>query len=644
MKLQKKTLIKLASFAVMGVLATSVSASDEIRSIKGDWNNAVLGVTLSDGKSLMDTDNSVNERRERNQEILFGKAEKKYSLFDLYGGNINFVPYYGEVNIKTNLADKIYTAYVGKNGDFKLTAEDIVNLFKKNLISNNIAYKDRPPILETQEVADRSKTDPRVSQGLTNPASLGGVTNIANTNLSISKIYVSIINWLTESGLYNSVNSIWEKIVNSGLKDYIKGLLKFFLPLFMITFVYRILKMAIGMYKGSVGYTAKSLLTNLIGFVIASGTLYVFSANPLIMSGSISKAVNLIDNQFDTILNMTTDSPVVKSDITTNVREAAIWEKAIFNPWSYGTFGVPWDQTYTISDSDESHVKMDQTKDDLSGEWEGSRYNSYDVTNGGKIYVKLSNDDVLYNYAAYAMSLQSKFHISYSGTKAEGYVDGTKEQNKIAKEGESFVEPSWPVALTTPKNDQIYLDYFRLIDSQLDISPEFKSDKKKALNNYTKSKEWKQDFYAQSVLSLIYSAMLTPLGLLGIRKIKYSILLISGGARIIWKSLMWFFKPEDNQIIDNYKGLISPILDYLWNSFIIYINLTLYLALVDKGLIANVFIILFGIYVLSFNRPKSLGDIKRSFTKAKDWTTDKAKRGIEGSTKILNSYKNRTNA
>ena len=104
---------------------------------------------------------------------------------------------------------------------------------------------------------------------------------------------------------------------------------------------------------------------------------------------------------------------------------------------------------------------------------------------------------------------------------------------------------------------------------------------------------------------------------------------------------MWFFKPEQNQIIDNYKGLVSPILDYLWNSFIIYINVTIYLALVEKGLLANVFIILFGVYVLGFNRPKSSADIKRGFDKAKNWAKDKAKRGIENSTKMVNSYKNR---
>ena len=641
MKMSKKIILKFLGLVVIGLFFSSVSATDEIRSIKGDWNNAVFGVTLSDGKSLMDDEKSVEERKERNQEILFGQANQKYSLFDLYGGNIKFVPYYGEVNIKTNLADKIYTAFISKIGDFKLTADDIKLLFKKDVISNNIAYKDRPPILETLEVADGSKVDPRVTQGLTNPASLGGVTKLANTNLSISEIYVSIINWLTGSGLYDTVNGIWEKVINSGLKSYVQGLIKFFLPLFMILFAYRIMKMAIGMYKGAVGYTAKLFLTNLIGFVIASGTIYVFAENPIIMSGTLTKMVNLIDEHFDKAINETTDSPVVKSSITKNVREAALWEKVVFNPWSYGTFGTSWDKTYTITDADPNHIKMSQTKDDLGDEWEGSRYNSYDVTNGGKIYVKLSNDDILYNYAAYAMSLQSKYHISYSGTKADGYVNGTKEQNKISKEDDKFLEPSWPVALTTPKNDQIYLDYFRLIDAQLDISPEFKSSKKKSINNYTKSKEYKQDFFAQSTTSLFYAALLTPLGILGIRKIKYSLMLITGGAKIIWKSLMWFFKPEQNQIIDNYKELVSPLLDYLWNGFIIYINITIYLALIEKGLLANVFIVLFGMYVLGFNRPKSSADIKRGFMKAKEFVKDKAKRSIENSTKMINAYKNR---
>ena len=154
MKIKNKTIVKFVLVALMGLFFSSVSAADEIRSIKGDWNNAVFGVNLSDGKSLMDDEKSVEARQERNKEILFGKAKQKYSLFDLYGGNIRFVPYYGEVNIKTNLADKIYTAYVGKVGDFKLTADEIKLLFKKDVISNNIAYKDRPPILETLEVAE----------------------------------------------------------------------------------------------------------------------------------------------------------------------------------------------------------------------------------------------------------------------------------------------------------------------------------------------------------------------------------------------------------------------------------------------------------------------------------------------------------
>lgn len=642
-KNKKKIIIKLLALAVISMIFSSVSASDELRSIKGDWNNAVFGVTLSDGKSLMDSEKSVDERRERNTEILFGRSSHTYSLFDLYGGDIKFVPYYGEVSIKTNLADKIYTAFVGKDGDFKLTVKDIQTLFKKNVVSNNIVYKDRPPIIETQEVIGMSKVDPRVSQGLTNPASLGGVTKLANTNLTLSEMYVSIITWLTGSGLYNSVNEIWEKVMKSGLKDYVKGLLNFFFPLLMILFIYRVAKMIIGMYKGNVGYTAKLFFGNLIGFVIILGTLWTFTENPLIMSGTITKLVNVIDNQFDTVLNMTTESPVVKSDVTQNVRQAALWEKAVFNPWSYGTFGTSWDKTYSIADPDPSHEKLEQTKDDLGGEWEGVRYNSYDAANGGKIYVKRSSSENLHNFAAYAMSLQSKFHISYSGTRGDGYVEGTKEQNKISKEGNNFVEPTWPVALTTPKNDNIYLDYFRLIDSQLDISPEYRSGKKRKMN-YTKSREWKQDFYAQSMISLFYSALLTPLGILGIRKVKYSLLLITGGARIVWKSIMWFLRPEQNSVIDNYKSLVSPLLDYLWNGFVIYINITIYLALVDKGLIANIFIILFGLYVLSFSRPKSMSDLKRRLRQTGRWAKERAKRGIEGSTKIIKSYKNRVKA
>ena len=639
--MNKNKTLKLLLLVFLSLLFSTTVSSDSLRSIKGDWNNAVLGVELHDGSSIMDNKDEVENRRKRNSEIITGKAEKQYSLFDLYGGNIKFVPYYGETLIKTNLADKVYTAYIGKDGDFKLTLDDIKTLFKSNVMSNNIAYKNRPPILDSQEVEDGSKVDPRVSQGLKSAAGLGGITNLSNTNLTFSQNTISIIAWLTGSGLYNSVNDYWVKAVDGGLKKYIQAILAFLMPLLVIIFIYRIAKIALGAYKGRNGATFKSLIVNITSFTIILGTLSVFSNNPVILTNTFTKYVNIIDNQFDKVLNMTTSSPVVKSSVTDNVREAALWEKAVFNPWSMGTFGKTWDKTYTMADTDKNHEKMHQTNESLAGNWKGIRYNSYETVNDGKIYVQLSNKYKLYNFAAYAMSLQSKYHISYSGVDQKGYVKGTKEQNRINKEGDKFIEPSWPVALTTPKNDQIYLDYFRLIDSQLDISPEYRSKKQQIVNNYTKSKEWKQDFYGQSMMSLFYTALLFPLIVLGIRKIKFSLQLIAAGFIILYKSIMWFFKPEENNIIANYKNIVSPLLDYMWNAFIIYINVTIYLALVGKGLAANLLIILLGLYLLSFNRPKSLKDIKYKFNQTKDWIVGKSKNGVENLTSLVNARKER---
>lgn len=143
MNCNKKLLLKFLLVALFAFASSTVVSSDELRSIKGDWNNPVLGVKLNDGSNIMDSESDSKARRKRNSEIITGTANKKYSLYDLYGGNIRFVPYYGEVLIKTNLADKIYTAFISKDNDFKLTIDDIKVLFKNSETSNNIAYKDR---------------------------------------------------------------------------------------------------------------------------------------------------------------------------------------------------------------------------------------------------------------------------------------------------------------------------------------------------------------------------------------------------------------------------------------------------------------------------------------------------------------------
>lgn len=555
-------------------VSLTVAATD---SIVGDFFNPVFTIKPTDGTTFLESLESQANREKTNDEILDevanGEYAEKYSLFDRFGADINYIPYHGEIRITTTLADEFYTKWKNMDGEFKLKISDIKSLFAKSSKSNNTVYKNRPPIISSSDIKSGSM-DSRVYQypGIT----VGSDADVGNFNLKFSIFMSSFAAFVSGSDIYKLINELINFIFDNGGKEVIKAISTTVLPVVLIAFVFYLVKSSFNIIKGTL--VLRTFLSNIIVVFIALGFIFYISRNPTSLNDSLLSVVSFVDNIFDEQLNVN-GSEIVQSSVNDNVREASLWEKSVFEYWCKGMFNRPYSEMYTNYSLE--GVKYPQSNDDIFEEWTGEeiRYNSTILT--GNINVPLGGGINSKNWAALAWSCQSKYHID---AIQPVYVNG-----------------SWPKATTTPQNTDIFIDNFRWIDAFLDMSPEYTSDGNININ-YSNSKSYENWFYTNSIKSMFMGIMLIPIIMVGIKRVKISIKIAGASMQLFYYSFLQIFMPDSQSPIENLKKVFKNIYEYLWWSIIIYVVTILYLKYVGGNFIINVVYIIISIYLV-FHKP-----------------------------------------
>lgn len=555
------------------------------KSITGNYFNKVFGIELNDGTNLIEKITSnENKRKIINDEIYNKSLKKNYSLYDRFGGNVKFIPYFGETKISTGLLDRFYTKYEENDAEFTLSAGDVKKLFESPAISNNVIYENRPNILSSVSIA-AGNIDPRVS-AYSGISSIGGDAALGNFMLSISNSITTMVGWLSGSGIYKEINDVWSKISVYIKNSVLQYVIYLFLPIAMYIFIFRVVIYGIKVLKGT--FNIKSFMEELLGTCLSLGFIFTLLINPMFFSSNLIKIVSIIDSSMDITMKLDSNE-ITTSDNIDNIRVSTLWKKTVFDPWCYGMFREKYNNLYTMYDENIKHKKMLQSHEDVKTSWKDNtiKYDSASLT--GDIKIQVGKNNYIQNWAALAWSTQSIYHI-------DSVTDVSDVKDKDLKDKK---RESWPKATTTPMNDQIFVDNFRWLDAKLNISPQYYSEEDISMNYYNANK-YKENFIGAGLNSIYMTILLIPIGILVFRKLVNSLKIILFGYILCYSSIMNIIMPKKYSIYHNISTLIKLLYDFLWWSIIVFLGITTYTKITGHGKIGDFIWLLIGIYLCKF--------------------------------------------
>lgn len=602
-------------------------------SISGEYFNKVFSIVITDGDDLITNQTDSLEREKINDAIYNGTANKTYSLYDRFGGDITFMPYFGEYQIQTTILDRILQAYQKNEENIGLNYDMLKELFAGSAISNNSVYDNRPIVLSKDHVKYGFE-DPRVYA--TEVAwKTGGDAAIGNTGLTFSKFMVNITSFFTGSKVFDKIDNFIQKVVKIGGENGPFNLIVkttiYLLPLFLCFSVYFIVR-DVMKYKN--GKSGGLIFKNIFSILLSCVVISVFLANPFALNKLIRTTIGVFDDVIDTSLSVT-GSDVVKSDSVENARTAALWETAVFDPWCNGMFQKSYKDLYTTYDKGEHGGMLPQSNDEI-GTKNGPKHKRNSAKLTGDINVPLGGGVQVKNWAALAWSCQSLYHIDAVKVDKteEKSKDGeaAKEQNKQNDQKQDDknksaidLKATWPRSTRTLYNNDINVDNFRWIDAKMNISPLYTGDSTEGYPSYNISKSnrdanaYEQTFAAQGKESAFRGLLLLPLLIVGLKKFIKAFQLVVNSATIIGKSLGSMINPEKFALTDAFQKLFYNVKFFIWYSILIFIMIEMYKLLVPKGVIACLIWILISFYMIKNVPEFKLRNIKYKIrtTKAK---------------------------
>lgn len=603
--------------AVVSIFSSPMEAKAEEKpdnSIVGDYFNKVFSSDPNNGSSIFSTESDIKEREALNESIYNGSATETYSLYDRFGGNLQFIAYYGETKISTGVLDRFYSKYLVNEDGFSLSASDIKILFKNPYVSNNVVYQNRADILSANEIA-AGKEDPRV-YAYSGISETGGEASIGNVGLSTSNLITSIVGFLSDGSLYDYIDGIWTNTVNGGLGGLIKNIGMTFIPVAIIFFLFYVVKRAFAILRGKESVT--KLFKDMLWVVVSLGLFFSFTSNPLAISGTINSLTGYVDDTFAAAMSSEADE-VVSSSKLDNVTTASLWEITVLEPWSEGMFDTGYKNMYTEYSDANVETQWPQSDEDVTvgGPWETPKFNSKGMT--GDITVPIGNNQSVRNWAALAWSTNSIYHI-------DSILDSSTSNS---------VDTTWPKATTTELNKKIYVDDFRWIDAQLNISPAYYAPDDTDLN-YTDARPYKQNFVNSGWKSFFLSLLLFPILIFAIRKIWCVIQIVAFGFRIAYFSFMNIANPDNYNMNVYGKKIFKPFVDFFWVTIMIYICVTFFTMFVGDNMMKNIAWLAFSGYLLTIKPLEMPLQVKRQ--------ARNVKRGVQnGMSRAKASWANRNN-
>lgn len=532
--------------------------------------------------------------KDRNSEVWTGyikglqgenDTSTQYSLFELYGEDVHWFRYFGEATYTPTLLDHVWSA-IDQNKTKDLISFDTIDYDAYNYLSCNV-YPDRPLVLTKDDIYNGDR-DPRVSA--LNVGWFNGFFYVSGSiKLEIAKYFVAVVAILTGPEIREAFVDLVEKLEESTVWQVIKVPILGILGLAMIFFIFSIVGKAIKYAKGQ-GAARDAINRFIVGFVCL-GMLFAAIARPDVFNETITKAVTIIDTIFSESLQAT-----LQTDEVVNVQDAdlaihaAIWRKAIFNPWCRGQFdNRNYEDLYTqfASVDDEHKMPQDNEAIDTSDITGMAFYNSAEAT--GDVFVPAGGNSKIRNWAAYAYSCGTIYHIDSTLTE---------ETAEDIDADHGFIFPHY-LTKTTASNPDLPADLFRIIDAQMNISPQYYANGS-VNNNYQHAHGLKNHFEWQSNVALFNAGLLLFLFPVILKKITSFFLLLITTFKMIYFSILEIFKP-DMGVAPFFESVKKSFVDYFTASMKLVLMITLYYIFVDKGFLELVLYILCCIVILGFN-------------------------------------------
>lgn len=570
-------------------------SDDATRSFQKDYFMGILYKKLTDGKGLFDFDGSeLQKRKDVNNEIANTDADcKKHSLFDRFGGNVFFEMYLGEEQVKTGLADKVYTAVVhDAQGTFSI-ADAIDLILRKDAVYTDTYYQNRPPL-------KNDGSDPRVETY----QNLGGITTAAaalcglsNYLLGTSKVIVSIVSYLASGKYVTQVADLLRAFVGSETYQMIASLIKIVLSVGAIALIFFAVRSLLSFLRNPKTSLIKFIL-QLFGCLVSMGFILVLITSPTAFINLSEKLLSIGDIvTAQSLADMAKDDEIVSSDSLDNVVEATLWKEAVFKPWVRGTFGAEYENLYT-------------TYSQMGNKWEvdNDAASAY-----GDISVKRSHNeaDDVKNWAALAYSCSSIFHL-----------------NSMEKEENSAGE--WPKATFVGESQYLYTDDFRWIDASYKVG-QYKNTEDKNLSEYKDTESHNFDGLIQGRNSIWLAVLLIPVGIIGFKKMLAALRGLASFAIFLFRSCVNVVSPGNDEynVLANIEICLFAIRDYIFYCVLIIAGISFYRAFgTNANFLLQLLYFCLAIYMATMKPQEILAKCKPSNIKhfAKDVTGDVRKR------------------
>ncbi len=561
---------------------------------------------------LLSSDNSANSKNLKVYKgyikSLQGKEDtsQKYSLYELFGEDLHWYRYLGELTYAPQLLDHIWSA-VEQNRIDKLIGIDTINYEAKNYLSCHV-YEDRPNVLTNEDI-DNGYSDPRVLS-LNNSWFNGYTYVLGSIELTVSKYLVALMSALMGHEILDKAVDIITALEQTEIFKVIKTPILLFVGFAMIAFIFSLVGKAKQYAEGR--KSAKEVIARFLVGVACLGMIFAGIERPDVFNNLIVKSLTIVDQLFEASLSKSVEGDeVIDVQDDDMIVQAAIWKTAIFNAWCRGQFdGREYNKLYTNASGKSKSKWMPMSRE--TGPEENTigkpYYNTSNAVHEELVVVPIGGNTLVYNWAAYLYSCGSKYHID-SSLNAETAKSINLSNTKL----------SFPMAKTTANNSKLYADTFRVIDAQMDISPQL-YDNGSISNNYTNAHMLNTKYTSEGAKMLFNTALLAFMIPLVFKKLMSFMLMLITSLKMIYFTLLELFK-EKSGWDDFLQSIKKNFMDYFVSSLKINIMVVLYMKFVDKGLFMTILYIILCIVILGFtwdDAKRKIYDVKHTISKAKN--------------------------
>ena len=574
------------------------SKDEDVSSIQKDIFMGILQKKVTDGGSFFDLLTDANtKRKELNYKIAIGEDVGHVSLYDRFGGELAYNYYTGEQIIKTNAADKLYTAVQSVSQDgFKF--ENVVSLvLQEDSEYTNKFYQNRPELKD-------SNNDPRAAayKTITPLESVG--LGISNLFLKTAEFIVDLAGFLLDGSLINRIAELLTNIVSSDAWKPIQEMFdKAIIPILWIAMIVFVGRNAF-VYLKQGNASLRRIIVKSLSMFVSIFIIMAMLAQPATVIGIYQKFLTIGETLTAESINQTAeDNEIIHSDNNDNVIKASLWEPAIFRPWVEATFGgTKYEELYTptYATPDNNHKVYD--------------VNSEAFNRIGNIGVPISanRDEDVKNWAALAYSCSSIYHLP-----------GIKEEMPLINIEDPYSIEAWPKAQLLSGSNYIYPDDLRWVDAYLKVGELDPNGDSKLTSPYINTRQYQSKHFESAIKSLWLALLLIPVIILGFKKLVESITFICSFAVIIVRGVQNVLITSDDgyDVLPSIKKTFLTFAMYLWYVVLVTAAILLYRIVCGAdNMFAYLLYLAIAIYLCNL-KPKSL---KENFSKIRQGVTSAA--------------------